>query len=108
MANTFKMTSYDVTNSYATAYTAPAATTTVIIGLQCANVHATDANWVSVKVVQSGGGTESIIANQISVPVNDTLAPVQGKLVLETGDYIQIQAQNNSAIEATISYLEIS
>jgi len=108
MAETFKMVSYDVTGSYATAYTAPGSTTSIVIGLQCANVHATDANWVSVKVVQSGGGSESIIANQISVPVNDTLAPIQGKLVLETGDYIQIQAENASAIEATISILEIT
>lgn len=108
MANTFKMTSYDVTASYATAYTAPGSTTSVVIGFQIANVHATDAKWASVKVVQSGGGSESIIANQISIPVNDTLNPIQGKLVLETGDYIQIQAESASSLEATISYLEIT
>lgn len=108
MANTFKMVSYDVTTSYATAYTAPGSTTTVIIGFQIANVDATDACWASVKVVQSGGGSESIIANQISIPVNDTLNPIQGKLVLEAGDYIQIQAETVSDLEATISMLEIT
>ena len=44
MADTFKMTSYDVTTSYATAYTAPSSTTTVIIGLQVANMHASTAS----------------------------------------------------------------
>ena len=106
MADTFKMTSYDVTTSYATAYTAGGTTTTVIIGLQVANMHASAASWLSIKVVQSGAGSESILAHQINIPINDSLAPIHGKLVLETGDYIQMQAENASSLEATISYLE--
>jgi hypothetical protein len=48
------------------------------------------------------------MANQINVPINDSFNPIQGKLVLEANDYIQLQAENASSIEATISILEIS
>ena len=108
MANTFKVVSYDVTTSYATAYTAPASTTTVAIGCNIANMHAATASWVSFKLVQSGGGSESIMAHQINVPINDSFNPLQGKLVLETGDYIQVQAENTTSLEMTLSVLEIT
>ena len=47
------------------------------------------------------------IANDISNPVTDTLAPIQGKLVLEAGDYMQIKGADAN-IEVTLSVLEIT
>jgi hypothetical protein len=38
--------------------------------------------------------------------VNDSFSPIMGKLVLEAGDYIKMDAQANSSLEATISYLK--
>jgi hypothetical protein len=108
MANSFKMVSVDIGTSYATAYTAPGSTESVVIGLQVGNVHASVAAWVSVKVVQSGGGTDSVIVSEINIPINDSFAPLDGKLVLEAGDHIQLRAQAASSLEATISVLEIS
>lgn len=107
MAEVFQRVVQDTTASYVTAYTCPGSTTAIVIGFQAANVHATDAKTFAVKSVTSGGGSEAIIANDISIPVNDTLAPIQGKLVLEAGDYIQIKGADTN-IECTISILEIS
>ena len=42
----------------------------------------------------------------VNIPINDSLNPIQGKLVLETGDYIKMDAENASSLEATISYLK--
>ena len=108
MANSFKMVSYDVTTSAAAALTAAAGETIVIIGCSIGNVHASTASHATAKVVQSGGSVESIIANQVSVPVNDALNPIQGKLVLETGDSFQLQSENAASLEATISYMVIT
>ena len=107
MAETFQRVIADTTASYATLYTCPAATTAIVIGMQAANVHASDAKTFGVKTLTSGGGSEAIIANDISIPVNDTLAPIQGKLVLEANDYIQIKGADTN-IEVTLSVLEIT
>jgi hypothetical protein len=108
MANTFKMVSADVGTSFGTVYTAPSATTAVVIGFTIANVHASTASYVTAKVVQSGGSSESILINQLSIGINDSFNPIDGKLVLETGDYIQLLSENASSLELTLSYLEIT
>ncbi len=107
MAETFQRVIQDTTGSYATIYTCPSATTAIVIGMQAANVHASDAKAFGVKTLTSGGASEAIIANDISIPCNDTLAPVQGKLVLEAGDYMQIKGADTN-IEVTLSVLEIT
>ena len=108
MANTFQRVIADVGTSYGTAYTCPSSTTAIVIGLNAANMHASAASWVSMKTVTTGGGSEAIMAHQINVPINDSFNPIQGKLVVEAGDYIQLVAENASSIEATISILEIT
>jgi hypothetical protein len=107
MAEVFQRVITDTTSSYATAYTCPGSTTAIVIGFSACNVHATDAKAFELKTVTSGGGSEAIIANAISIPVNDTLNPIQGKLVLEAGDYIQVKGPDAN-IEVTMSILEIS
>ena len=106
MADTFHMVNIDVTTSDPTVITAGGSETFVIIGCQVANMHATTACHLTVTVYQTGGGTNAIIANAVNIPINDSLNPIQGKLVLETGDYIKMDAENASSLEATISYLK--
>ena len=106
MADTLHMVSADIGTSYAAVLTAGSGETLTIIGCQIANMHASNASHLSAKVVQSGGGSESIIAHEISIPVNDALNPVQGKLVLETGDALHLKSQNASSLEATVSFLK--
>ena len=106
MADTFHMVNIDVTTSDPTVITAGGSETFVIIGCQVANMHATTACHLTVTVYQTGGGTNAIIANAVNIPINDSLNPIQGKLVLETGDYIKMDAENASSLEATISFLK--
>ena len=77
-----------------------------IIGLQIANIHATDAATFECKI-DSAAGTDSTIVKDISIPVNDTLQLLQnGKLVLNASDVLRMKADASSKLEATISYLE--
>ena len=91
MADTFHMVNVDVSTSDPTVLTAGGSETLVVIGCQVANMHATTACHLTVTVYQTGGGTNAIIANAINI---------------ETGDYIKMDAENASSLEATISYLK--
>ena len=105
MADTFHMVNVDVGTSDGTVLTAGSSETFVIIGCQVANMHATTACHLTATVYQNGGGSNAIICKNTNIPINDSLNPIQGKLVLETGDYIKMDAENASSLEATISYL---
>jgi len=107
MAETFQSVQQATTASYVTVYTAPALTTAILIGFTAANTDASAAKDFSLQKVASGGATTTILANEISIPTNDSLNPLQGKLVLEAGDYIQIKGTDTD-IDCTISILEIS
>jgi len=106
MADTLHMVNADVTTSDPTVLTAGGGETLTVIGCQVANMHASTACWLTATVYQSGGSTNAIICKEVNIPVNDSLNPIQGKLVLETGDYIKMDAENASSLEATISYLK--
>ena len=106
MADTLHMVNADVTTSDPTVLTAGGGETLTVIGCQVANMHASTACWLTATVYQSGGSTNAIICKEVNIPVNDSLNPIQGKLVLETGDYIKMDAENASSLEAPISYLK--
>lgn len=54
--------------------------------------------------VRSGTATE--IIKDATVPPNDAYIPLDGKLVLETSDSIQISASANSSLKLILSILE--
>ena len=104
MANTLTGKGYAVTTTDAAALTAASGQTITMIGITVANIHATTAAWVTINVVRSGG-VDTELAHQISIPINDALDPLQGKVVLNTGDAIWFDAEANSSLEASLSYL---
>tara|TARA_B100000131_G_scaffold319837_1_gene366535 strand:- start:124 stop:450 length:327 start_codon:yes stop_codon:yes gene_type:complete len=106
MADTLHMVNADVTTSDPTVLTAGSGETLTVIGCQVANMHASNACWLTTTVYQSGGGTNAILCKEVNIPINDAFNPIMGKLVLETGDYIKMDAENASSLEVTISYLK--
>lgn len=106
MANTLTSTFADLTTSDPTVLTAGSGETLTIIGCNIANVHATTAAWVTVTVYASGGGTNAILCKEVNIPVNDAFNPILGKLILTTGMYLKMDAQANSSLEVTLSYLK--
>jgi len=104
MADTLTGKGYAITTSDAAALTAGGAEVITLIGVTIANIHATDASWVTANIVRSGG-VDSELAHQINIPVNDSLDLLQGKVVLNNSDALWLDAENNSNLEASISYL---
>ena len=104
MADVLTGKGYAITTTDAAALTAAAGETITLIGLTIGNIHATTASWVTANVVRSGG-VDSEIAHRVSIPVNDSLDLLQGKVVLNTGDALWFDAEANTSLEASISYL---
>jgi len=110
MANTFKNAALkDVSNtSYDTLYTAPGATTTVILAVSLANK---TGNAVDTYVQFSDSSTANThqVLNSVSIPGKTTLEILAGqKYILETGDAIKIKAGSASAIDVVAGVMEIT
>jgi hypothetical protein len=119
MANTFKVVSHDVMPASAGTpedlYTTPSSTTTVVIGLNIANVHTAQVT-ASVKLVSdtSGGGrtatnTTTFLAKDVPLAVGQSKnVLIGGKVVLETTDKVQIDCSVADKVSVTMSIMEIT
>ena len=99
-----------VTSSEADLYVCPAATTAVVISCRVTNIDGTNDDTITADIIDSGGSANSRIAYTITVPADSTLELAgTSKLVLEAGDYIQLQGGAASGdLEAFASILEIT
>ena len=101
--NRFKTYTATLTTSSATIYTAPTGYTGIILYAHITN-YAAAATTLTMSNVRSGTTNELI--NEANVPVNDAYVPLDGKLVLETSDYIVAQAGANTTLKILLSVLE--
>ena len=106
MADVLTSTFADLTTSDPTVLTAGSGETLTVIGCNISNVHATTAAWVTVTLYASGGGSNAILCKEVNIPVNDAFNPIMGKLIMTTGMYLKMDAQANSSLEVTLSYLK--
>ena len=109
MANSFKtVTDTAVGTSPATIYTCPASTETTIIGLNIANILSSSIT-VDVQLENNDGDNVYIVKSAI-VPVGSSLVAVGGdqKIVLNSSDILKVTASQASAVDVTLSILEIS
>ena len=101
--NRFKTYTASLTTSSATIYTAPTGYTGIIL-----YAHETKYGSATTTVTMSHvrSGTTNEIINEANVPVNDAYIPLDGKLVLETSDYIVAEAGANTTLKVIVSVLE--
>ena len=101
--NRFKTYTKQLTTSGQTIYTAPTGYTGIILYAHVTNYGAS-ATTVTMSHVRSSTTTQ--IINAANVPVNDAYIPLDGKLVLETSDYIVAEASANTTLKILVSVLE--
>ena len=104
MAEVLTGKGYALSTTDAAALTAGGSETITLIGVTIANIHASTVSWVTANVVRSGG-VDSELAHKVDIPVNDALDLLQGKVVLNAGDALWLDAEANSNLEASLSYL---
>ena len=110
MANTFKLkTKANVGVSTVGIYTAPAATTTVVIGITLANTSGSGVN-VGVAVSRTSATKEDIkLLKNAPIPSGSSLEFMSGnKIVLETSDQINVDSDTNNSIDAALTIMEIT
>lgn len=108
MPSVFKSAVLQNTGTTATTiYTAPASTTTTVIGLSVANVSGAT---VSADVTMTKGATTVYLIKAAPVPVGGTLVVIGGdqKVVLETGNLIQVRSSAVTSLDSVASVLELT
>ena len=108
MANNFK--NYFLKNATTTAanvYVGQAATQATIIGMTISN---TTASPISCNVTIVSGGTTYFMIQNATISNGGALVPVGGdqKLVMEAGDYMQVQTSAVNSADVIVSVLEIT
>jgi len=108
MANNFK--NYFLKNATTTAanvYVGPASTQSTIIGMTIGN---TTASPISCNVTVVSAGTSYFMLQNATISNGGALVPIGGdqKLVMEAGDYMQVQTSAVNSADVIVSVLEIS
>lgn len=108
MSNTFKNNFLkNATTTAANAYVTPAATQTTIIGMTIGN---TTASPITANVTVVSGGTTYFLVQNATISNGGALVPIGGdqKLVMEAGDYMQVQTSVVNSADVIVSVLEIA
>jgi len=101
--NRFQTETLEITTDSQTAYTAPTGYTAIVLYAHVTNYGASDA---TVTMSHKRSSTTTEIIKEGTVPVNDAFIPLDGKLVLETSDSIQVSGSANSTLKLILSVLE--
>jgi hypothetical protein len=101
MAQTFKNYTGEATTTGATIYTVPAATTSIVIGLNLAN-KTTGIVYASAQL----GST--YIVKDAPIPSGGALSVLEGKIIAETTDTIVVTADSDTSVDVIVSVLEQS
>jgi len=106
MANTFKsITKASVGTITQDVYTVPGATTTVVIGFCLSN--RTESNVTADVFIDKSTGDDVYIVKGILIPDGSLYDFNAGnKIILQTGDKIQITSNTASSVDVIVSVLE--
>ena len=108
MANNFK--NYLLKNANTTSqnvYVAGAGVQATVIGMTIGNITTSP---ITANVTVVSGGTTYFMLQSATISNGGALVPIGGdqKLVLEAGDYMQVQTSGANSADVIVSVLEIS
>jgi hypothetical protein len=101
--NTYKTFRAEVTTGITTVYTVPNGVSSIHLFSAVSNV---SAGIATVTVFHDRGGDAYELVKNARIPATDVLSPINGSLVLEFGDKIQISGESNDTMKFTLSILE--
>jgi hypothetical protein len=102
--NAFRTVTATLTSTPTNIYTTPAGVTGIVLGTQVTNI--TSSGSASVTAWHVRGVVSNELVNTFEIPHSDAVSIVAGKLVLESGDSLRVQASSNGALKVTLSILE--
>ena len=75
----------------------------IMIGCMVSNIKTTS---IETTVSIRNGGTVTRLVKGLSIPAGDSIEVVQGKVVMEAGDEIEVSANSASAVDCVVSVLK--
>ena len=106
--NAFKTVTVDVTDTIGNVYTCPPSYSAVVLLAQVSNLTGNTIT-VSGNIYKYGIGNSSVsLVQDASLPANDAINLVGGRLILQPGDSFAVGASANSSSQLTLSVLETS
>ena len=103
--NRFKTITHTLTTSAVGIYTCPPGVAALIIYGNVSNV-GSSSSVRTFTVQHSRNSVDTSIVSSIGVPASDAMSFIEGRLVLETGDILKINADVNNTMKGIISVLE--
>jgi hypothetical protein len=103
--NNYKTFRSNVTTGITTVYTTPNSISSIHLFSVVSN---TSPGIATVTVYHNRNGDSYELIKNFKIPPTDALNPINGSLVLEVGDKIEIQGTENDVMKFTLSVLESS
>jgi hypothetical protein len=109
--NIFKTVLANATTTGDTVYTAALGYSTVVLLAQISNINTANTVNVSAQITRADTNTGNVITQNVlvlntQVPVGDAISILTGRLILNFGDSLEIQASENDSAQLTLSLLE--
>lgn len=102
--NTYKsVVGLAVTTGITTAYTVPNGVSSIHLFSAVSNI---SSGIATVTVYHNRSGVSYELVKNARIPTTDVLSPINGSLVLEVGDRIEVQAVSDNTLRFTLSVLE--
>ena len=101
--NVFRTITATITTTPTTIYNAPAGFSAIVLGTQVANISTGDAILTAWHV---RGITATELVRNFEIPRGDAMGILSGKLVLQQGDGLRVQAAADNTLKITLSILE--
>lgn len=111
MANTFKLHTLDgsaiAANTDSTVYTAPSATTAIVLGLTLSNI-STSTIYATVKIQNNDGDNVNFLKD-VPIPTGSAIEVMSGnKVVLNTSDVLTAASDTANSLDVSLSIMEQS
>lgn len=101
--NNFRTTLADITTTTTTVYTPPLGYSTVVLLAQVSN---NGNQTIQITATITRNGTDTNLIKEASVPINDAITVLTGRLILTYGDELKFTSSDDTSAQLTLSYLE--
>lgn len=103
--NVFKTVTANLTTSSDSVYTPPIGYSSVILLAQISNTNLANSVQISARLGRTVGVSTVLVGN-ITIPTDDAINVLTGRLIMSFGDTFQVSASANASAQLTLSLLE--
>jgi hypothetical protein len=104
--NVFKTVTANLTTTSSNVYSPPIGYSTVVLLAQISNIDTANSVNISAGLERGGGNISTVLVGNITIPVDDAINVLTGRLIINFGDSFSVSASANSQAQLTLSVLE--